>query len=175
MSLLQFQLGVAECNAFNSEFLAVTKQLYESYFLSVCPSVRLSIHLSICPSVHLSHLFHYVPIIVSSWNFQGVITNDESKVHAKGQGQRLKVKVTKVKTQLNLFWTVTKVWIHIWWWNDAQSLCCQKRCLIVFQSQLSAFDVTGLKKIVIFDQNWAFLDCNSSFNSPMATKWCTKH
>ena len=26
--------------------------------------------LCICPSVRLSHLFHYVPIIVSSWNFQ---------------------------------------------------------------------------------------------------------
>ena len=29
-------------------------------------------------------------------------------------------------------------------------------------------------KIVDFDPNWAFPDCNSSFNSPMATKWCTK-
>ena len=30
------------------------------------------------------------------------------------------------------------------------------------------------KKIVDFDRNWAFLDCNSSLNSPMGTKWCTK-
>ena len=29
-------------------------------------------------------------------------------------------------------------------------------------------------KIVEFDPNWAFPDCNSSLNSPMATKWCTK-
>ena len=29
-------------------------------------------------------------------------------------------------------------------------------------------------KIVEFDPDWAFPDCNSSFNSPMATKWCTK-
>ena len=28
------------------------------------------------------------------------------------------------------------------------------------------------KKIVEFDPNWAFPDCNSSLNSPMATKWC---
>ena len=27
-------------------------------------------------------------------------------------------------------------------------------------------------KIVEFDPNWAFPDCNSSLNSPMATKWC---
>ena len=28
------------------------------------------------------------------------------------------------------------------------------------------------KKIDDFDQNWVFLDCNSSLNSPMAMKWC---
>ena len=30
----------------------------------------------------------------------GVITNDKSDVHAKGQGQNSKVKVTEVKTHL---------------------------------------------------------------------------
>ena len=29
-------------------------------------------------------------------------------------------------------------------------------------------------KIVEFDPDWPFPDCNSSLNSPMATKWCTK-
>ena len=29
-------------------------------------------------------------------------------------------------------------------------------------------------KIVEFDPNWAFPDCNSSLNSPMAMKCCTK-
>ena len=56
--------------------------------------------------------------------FSGVITNDKSDVHAKGQGQRSKVKVT---TQLNRFRTVTPVWIHIWWWNDAYSLIMLRR------------------------------------------------
>ena len=46
--------------------------------------------------------------------FSGVITIDRSDVHAKGQGQRSKVKVTEVKTQLNNFLTVTPVLIHIW-------------------------------------------------------------
>ena len=58
--------------------------------------------------------------------FSGVITNDQSKVHAKSQGQRSKVKVTEVK------------------------------------------------KNVEFDPDWAFPDCNSSLNTPMATKCCTK-
>ena len=46
--------------------------------------------------------------------FSEVITKDQSKVHAIGQGQRSKVKVTEVTTQLNRFQTVIPVWIHIW-------------------------------------------------------------
>ena len=64
--------------------------------------------------------------------FSGVITNDQSKVHAKGQGQRSKVKVTEVTTQLNRFRTVTPVWIHIWWWNDAYSLMLLGRGALLF-------------------------------------------
>ena len=87
-----------------------------------CDQAALWMVQSVCLSVCLSHLFDYVPIIVSSWKFSGVITNDRSDVHAKGQGQRSKVKVTEVNTQLSCFQTITPVWIHIWQWNDAQSL-----------------------------------------------------
>ena len=98
-------------------FLAATKQLYKWYFPSVLPSVRPSVRLSICPShlfscdqaalqmvfsvclsvcpsVHLSvcpsHLFDYVPIIVSSWNFQELLpmTNVRSMQKVKVRGQR---------------------------------------------------------------------------------------
>ena len=81
-------------------FLAATKQLYEWYFLSVCPSVRLSVRLSVCPSVclsvcpsvRLSHLFDYVPIIVSSWNFQELShwprVRSMQKVKVRGQRSR---------------------------------------------------------------------------------------
>ena len=61
-------------------FLAETKQLYEWSSLSVCPSVR------------LSHLFDYVPIIVSSWNFQELLpvtkATSMQKLKVKGQGHR---------------------------------------------------------------------------------------
>ena len=66
-------------------FLAATKQLYEWYFLSVCPSVT--------PFWQCSH--HRIIM-----KFSGVITLDQGKVHAKGQGQRSKVKVTEVTTQI---------------------------------------------------------------------------
>ena len=41
--------------------------------------------------------------------FSGVISIDKSDVHAKGQGQSSKVKVTEVKTQFTHFRTVTPV------------------------------------------------------------------
>ena len=85
---------------------------------SVCPSVRPSVwpsfRLSVCLSVTPFWLCSHHRIIMK---FSGVITNDQSKVHAKGH--RSKVKVTEVTTQLNRFRTVTQVWTHIWWWNDA--------------------------------------------------------
>ena len=102
-------------------FLAATKQLYKWYFLSVCPSVRLSV----TPFWLCSH--HRIVM-----KFSGVITNDQRKVHAKGQGQRSKVKVTEVTTQLNRFRTVTPVWIHNWWWNDAYSLMLLRRGALLF-------------------------------------------
>ena len=64
-------------------FLAATKQLYEWFSPSVCTVCTVST--SVCLLVCLSHLFDYVPIIMK---FSGVITNDKSDVHAKGQGQR---------------------------------------------------------------------------------------
>ena len=102
-------------------FLAATKQLYEWSFPSVC--------LSVCLSVTPFWLCSHHRIIMK---FSGVITNDKSDVHAKGQGQRSKVKVTEVNTQLNRFRTVTPVWIHIWWWNDAYSLMMLRRGALLF-------------------------------------------
>ena len=55
-------------------------------------SVRLSVCPSVCPSVRLSHLFDYVPIIVSSWNFQELShwtrVRSMQKVNVRGQRSR---------------------------------------------------------------------------------------
>ena len=64
--------------------------------------------------------------------FSGLITNDKSDVHTKGQGHRSKVKVAEVITQLSRFRTVTPVWIYIWCWNDAQSLMMHRRGSLLF-------------------------------------------
>ena len=44
---------------------------------------------------------------------------------------------------------------------------CFSRSTVKFQGHIAL-------KIVEFDSNWAIPDCNSSFNSPMAMKCCTK-
>ena len=92
-------------------------------------SVRVSVSLSVCPSVTPFWLCSHHRIIVK---FSGVITNDKSDVYAKGQGQRSKIKVTEVNTQLSRFRTVPPVWIHIWWWNDAQSFILLRRGALLF-------------------------------------------
>ena len=92
-------------------------------------SVRLSVRLSVCPSVTPFWLCSHHRIIMK---FSGVITSDKSDVHAKGQGQRSKVKVTEVTTQLNRFRTVSPVRIHIWWWTDAYSLTMLRRGALLF-------------------------------------------
>ena len=88
-------------------------------------SVRPSVRLSVTPFSPCSH--HRIIM-----KFSGVITMVKSDVHAKGQGQRSKVKVTEVTTQLNRFRTVTPVWIHIWWWNYTYSLMLLRRGALLF-------------------------------------------
>ena len=119
--------------AFIKWFLAATKQLYEWYFYLPKFTFCLSVCLSVCPSVCLSvtpfWLCSHHRIIMK---FSGVITTDQGNVHAKGQCQRSKVKVTEVTTQLNRFRTVTSVWIHIWWWNYTYSLMLLRRAALLF-------------------------------------------
>ena len=99
---------------------------------SVCPSVCPSVCLSVCPSVRLS-VTPFSPCCHHRiMKFSGVITMVKSDVHAKGQGQRSKVKVTEVNTQLRRFRTLTPVWIHIWQWNDAYSLMMLRRGALLF-------------------------------------------
>ena len=120
---------------------------------SVCPSV--------CPSVTPFWLCSHHRIIMK---FSGVITNDRSDVHEKGQGQRSKVKVTEVNTQLSRFRTVTPVWIHIWWWNDAQSLMLLRRGALLFFKVIHQISRSQGSKYRGIWPKLAFPDCNSSLN-----------
>ena len=57
--------------------------------------------------------------------------------------------------------------MHKAWSSIEEVPYCFLRSSVKFQGH------TALK-IVEFDPNWAFPDCNSSLNSPMAMKCCTK-
>ena len=57
--------------------------------------------------------------------------------------------------------------MHKGWSSIVEVPYCFWRSSIKFQGHTA-------KKIIDFDQNWAFPDCNSSLNSLMAVKWYTK-
>ena len=160
----------------NAETNAGVKLQEETVFscdqaaLRTVQSVCLSVCLCVCLLTPFSLCSHHRIIM----KFSGVITIDKNDVHAKGQGQRSKVKVTEVKTQFSRFRTVTPVWICIWWWNDARRLMLLRRgALLLFKviRQISRSHGTENRR---FNPNWAFPGCNSSLNSLMAVKWCTK-
>ena len=57
--------------------------------------------------------------------------------------------------------------MHKAWSSIEEVPYCFSRSSLKFQGHIAL-------KIVEFDSNWAFLDCSSSLNSPMAIKCCTK-
>ena len=106
--------------------------------------------------------------------FSGVITNDQSKVHAmvkvrgqRSRSQRSQPNLTVSGLQLKFEFTFDDEMMHIAWCCLEEVPYCFSRSSVKFQSH------TALK-IVEFDPNWAFPDSNSSFDTPMATKWCIK-
>ena len=130
--------------------------------LSVCPSVCPSVCLSVCPSVRLSHLFDYVPIIISSWNFQELShwTRVRSMQKVKVRGQRWRSERSRPKFSF----------------PDCNSSLNShlRRGALLFFKVIRQISRSHGAKIAEFDPDWAFPDCNSSLNSPMAMKCCTK-
>ena len=137
---------------------------------SVCPSICPSICLSVC----LSHLFHHVPIIVSSWNFQEwlprskVMSMQKVKVwDQRSRSQRSTPNLAVSRLLLQFEFTFGNEIMHIAGSSIEEVPYCFSRSSVKFQGH------TALK-IVEFDPDWGFPDCNLSLKSPMATKWCTK-
>ena len=145
-------------NFLETLLIAATKQLYEWF----SPSVHLSI----------SHLFHYVPTIVSSWNFQELLpmadVRSVQKVMVRGQRSRLQ-RSNPIKPSLDrnssLNLNMDEIMHKAW--------CCLGEVLYCFSCLSIKFQSHTAQKID-FDPNWVHLDCNSNLNLPMTTKWCTK-
>ena len=95
------------------------------------------------------------------------------------QGHLSNFKVSRDKklpilTQIGGCPTVTPVWIYQWLQNDSQSLKKFRRCAPMFFKVIRQISMSHGTKITNLDPNWAFLGCNSSLNSLIATKWCKK-
>ena len=103
-------------------FLAATKQLW--MVQSVCLSVRLSVRPSVC------HTF--LTMFPSTYHHEIFRSYYQWQKWRPCKRSRSKVKVTEVTTQLNRFWTVTPVWIHIWCRDDAYSLIMLRRGALLF-------------------------------------------
>ena len=91
---------------------------------SVCPSVRLSVR----PSVR--HTF--LTMFPSLYHHEIFRSYYQWQKWRPCKRSRSKVKVTEVTTQLYGFRTVTPVWIHVWWWNDAYCLIMLRRGVLLF-------------------------------------------
>ena len=75
-------------------------------------------------------VLHFIKSIHGAAGFE--LGSSLIRYKVKVRGQRSKVKVTEVMTPLTRSRTVTPVWIHIWWWNDAQSLMLLGRGALLF-------------------------------------------
>ena len=134
------------------------------FLLQPSSSMNGSVRLSVC----LSHLFHYVPIIVSSSNFQELLqlTRVMSMQKIKVRGQRLKSQ--RSKHILSQFWCFRTN-------SSSNSHMTTKWCSkFVFQGHPSNFISRphGTKSLRFWPE--LFPGCNSSLNSQMAMKWCTQ-
>ena len=177
-------------------FLASTKQLYEWFSLSVCPSVWLSLRTSVTSFSLGTHLLDVcltevktqlrrfrtvTPVWIDIWWW-----NDAQTLMLLWRGALLffdvirqisrscSSKKSSILTQFGCFRTVTPVWIHQWSRNDAQSLHCHRRGAPLFFKVIRQIPRSHGTKHHRFWPEWAFPDCNSSLNSSMALKWCTK-
>ena len=95
-------------------------------------SVRLSVRLSVHPSVCLYVCHTFLTMFPSSYHHEIFRGYYQWRKWRPCKRSRSKVKVTEVTTELNRFWTVTPVWIHMWWWNNAYSLIMLRRGALLF-------------------------------------------
>ena len=158
---------------------------------------------------------YHPEIFRSYYHWQTWCPCKSSRSEVTGEGH-------KGQTQLCRFRTITPVWIHIWQWNDAQSLMLLRRGALLFIKVIRQISrshglenrrfwpklgVSGLYLQFEFtdgyemthkawssiqevpycflrsslkfqghtgQKKWAFQGRNSSLNTPMALKWCTK-
>ena len=107
-----------------------------------------------------------------TWCCLGEVPYWFSRSSIKFQGQA--AKKSSILTQIECFRTVTPVWIHQCFETMHKAWSSTKDVPYCFSRSSVKFQGHARQKIIDFDPNWAFPDCNSSLNTLMAMKWCTK-
>ena len=92
-----------------------------------CDQAALWMVQSIRPSVCLSHLLTMFPSSYHHGIFRSYYQWQKWRPCKRSSSE-----VKEVTTQFNRLRTVTPVWIHIWWWNDAYSLMLLRRGALLF-------------------------------------------
>ena len=124
-----FNNGVYNCWVINFE--TVPREVIFSCDQAAIWQVQY-VRLSVRPSVCLSVCHTFFTMFPSSYHHAIFRSYYQWQKWRPCKRSRSKVKVTEVNTQLNSLRTVTPVWIHIWWWNDAYSLMMLKRGALLF-------------------------------------------
>ena len=92
-----------------------------------CDQAALKTLISVRPSVCHS----FLTMFLSSYHLEIFRSYYHPQTWCPCKRSKSKVKVTEVLTSFSRFRTVTPVWIHIWRWNDAQSLMLLRRCALL--------------------------------------------
>ena len=92
----------------------------------------ISVRPSVCPSVCLSVCHSFLTMFLASYHLEIFRSYYHRQTWCPCKTSRSKVNVTEVMTSFSRCRTVTPVWIHIWRWNDAQSLMLLRRGALFF-------------------------------------------
>ena len=135
-----------------------------------CDQAALRTPISVRPSVCPSVCHSFLTMFLSSYHLEIFRSYYHPQTWCPCKRSKSKVKVTEVMTSFSRFRTVTSVWyqygdemMHKAWCCLGEVPYCVSRSSVTFQGH------TALT-IAEFDPDWAFPDCNSSLNSPVATK-----
>ena len=107
---------------------------YGILWFSVYPKIMSSLQVRKCiwfkfPSWSISLVIHTPSCHVSG----SLIPQESAFSHVLGRAWTLRQPACwPPGVVLSCFRTVTPVWIHIWWWNDAQSLMLLRRGALLF-------------------------------------------
>ena len=122
-----------------------------------CDQAALLMVQSVSRSVHPSVCDTFLTMFLSSYHHEIFRSNYHWQGWSPCKRSRSNVKVTEVKTQFSGFCTLTPVWIHVWQWNDAQSLMWRRRGALLFLKVIRQISRSHVNILINFSSEFIFL------------------